>query len=204
MHPADSPSLRDAYWQLLNHIGAHRVPHSGRTLVDHLRGTYELLLRWECDEVTCVAGLFHSIYGTQTFAQSLLDRSQRNYVRHAIGATAEQLVFLFSICDRDSFFENIGVRNASLPSKVTGGLIEVSSETLSKLVKIEVANTLEQIPYKKRISDKVMEIYARQCKAAKPVIPDQAFRQCVRLFEHRVPHEVWNSAGKMMISKPCV
>ncbi len=163
------------------------MPHSGRTLLDHLRGTYELLTHWGSHEVTRIAGLFHSIYGTQTFAHALLDRSQRSYVRSVIGATTEHLVFLFSTCDRDSFFANIGATNISLLNKVNGELLEVSPETLSALVEIEVANTLEQIPHKKRISPKVMDIYERQCKAAKPVIPDAAFSLCVRVFERYVP-----------------
>ena len=182
--PVGSPRLNGAYWQLLHHVGAHQVPHSGRTLLDHLRGTYELLTQWGSNEATCVAGLFHSIYGTKTFAHSLLDHSQRSYVRSMIGAATEQLVFLFSTTDRDSFFENIGVEDISLLNNVDGELVEVSPDTLSALVEIEVANTLEQIPHKNRISSKVMDIYARQCKAAKPVISDQAFRQCVRVFEH--------------------
>jgi (p)ppGpp synthase/HD superfamily hydrolase len=186
--PVGNPRLNDAYWQLLHHIGAHQVPHSGRTLLDHLRGTYELLTQWGSKEVTRVAGLFHSIYGTQTFAHALLDRSQRSYVRSTVGATTEHLVFLFSVCDRDSFFENIDTKNISLLNKVDGELVEVTPQTLSALVEIEVANTLEQIPHKKRISLEVMDIYARQCKAAKPVLPDVAFRQCVRVFEHYLPN----------------
>ncbi len=182
--PVGSLRLNDAYWQLLHHVGAHQVPHSGRTLLDHLSGTYELLTQWRSDETTCVAGLFHSIYGTQTFAHSLLDHSQRSYVRNMIGAATEQLVFLFSTTDRDSFFENIGNKDITLLNNVDGELVEVSPATLSALVEIEVANTLEQIPHKNRISSKVMDIYARQCKAAKPVISDKAFRQCILVFEN--------------------
>ncbi len=189
--PVGSRRLNDAYGQLLHHVGAHRVPHSGRTLLDHLRGTYELLTQWGSNEATCVAGLFHSVYGTKTFAHSLLDHSQRGYVRSLIGAEAEQLVFLFSITDRDSFFENIGAEDVSLLNNVDGELVAVLPQTLSALVAIEVANTVEQIPHKKRISRKVMDIYTRQYKAAKPVISDKAFRQCVHVFENYLADVGW-------------
>ncbi len=169
---------------MLVHVGARQVPHSGRTLLDHLRGTYELLTQWECNEATCVAGLFHSIYGTQTFAHSLLDHSQRGYVRSLIGVAAEQLVYFFSTTDRNKYFDNIGASDVMLLNTIDGELVEVPSATLNALVAIEVANTVEQIPHKPRISRGVMEVYTRQCEAAKAVIPDEAFRQCVRVFAH--------------------
>lgn len=181
-----SPRLNNTYWRFLHTIGAHQVPHSGRTLLDHLTGTYELLTQWGSNEATCVAGLFHSVYGTQTFGHSLLDHDQRNHVRSMIGDAAEQLVFLFSTTDRDSFFENIGAADILLLNGVNGEFIDVPPETLSALVEIEVANTLEQIPHKKRISPTVMNIYARQCIAARPVIPGKAYRHCVRVFECNV------------------
>lgn len=160
------------------------MPHSGRSLSDHLWGTYELLVQWESDESTCVAGLFHSVYGTQTFGHSLLGRDQRDIVRSVIGPVAEQLVFLFGTIDRDRLFENIGAGRKSLLIGTNGELAEVLPETLSALIEIEVANTLEQIPHKKRISQKIMNIYARQCIAAKPVLTERAYRQCVDVFAH--------------------
>ncbi len=178
----------DAHNQLLHRLGAHRVPHSGRTLLDHLKGTYELLTQWGSTETTCIAGLFHSVYGTRTFAPSLLGHDRREKIRGVLGAEAEQLVYWFSICDRNSFFENIGAETISLRNEADGGSVAVSSQMLNALVEIEIANTVEQVPHKKRISSKVMDVYTRQCLAARPVISDRAYTQCVRVLENHQPN----------------
>lgn len=79
---------------LLVRLGAAEIPHSGATLLDHLVGTYDLLLDWGAPDATCVAGLFHSVYGTPRFKQVLTD--DRELIKDAIGPEAESLVWKFS------------------------------------------------------------------------------------------------------------
>ena len=76
--------------------GAALAPHSGRTLYAHLRGVHELLSDWGRPEHECVAGLCHSIYGTDGYQTSLASVAERDFVRTAIGAQAENLVFAFA------------------------------------------------------------------------------------------------------------
>ena len=174
--------MKDEHKEFLLKAGAGQVSHSGRTLFDHLSGTYELLKSWGNKEVICVAGLFHSVYGTQTFACHLIDRDQRNGVAGVIGVEAERLVFLFCNCDRDCFFENIGSDEILLVDKVQRRLVDVSTDILRALVEIEIANILEQIPHKTKISSEVMRTYVDQCGAARTIISTEACRHMTNVF----------------------
>ena len=116
--------MQDTIRTFLISLDANKTRHSGRTLFDHLKGVHDLLRDWDNEHHVCLAGLFHSIYGTNTFKhQSLNDRAK---LIEMIGLKAELLVHYFSTKDRP-FFESIedkGVRR--------------------DLLEIEAANLLEQ------------------------------------------------------------
>ena len=108
---------------LLN-LDANQTPHSGRVLYDHLKGVHDLLRDWDNGMDVCMAGLFHSIYGTSTFKhQSLKDRGE---LIKLIGVKAELLVHYFATKTRPMFedVEDEGIRK--------------------QLMEIEAANLLEQ------------------------------------------------------------
>jgi hypothetical protein len=76
------------------------------SFLDHLVGTQAILRAWGCAEHVCQAGLFHSIFGTESFqAFSLpLDEagSNRATVRATIGKEAEGLALVNCVMERDS------------------------------------------------------------------------------------------------------
>jgi hypothetical protein len=77
------------------------IPHSNTTLANHLLGVYSLMLQAKAPEHLCLAGLFHSIYGTEFFENGII--IDRNTVRDYIGKVAEELVFLYChFNDRDN------------------------------------------------------------------------------------------------------
>jgi len=69
--------------------------HSGRNLIDHLSGTADLLAQWNCDMDIVLAGLCHSVYGTDSYHTVTIDPSRRDEVRALIGERAEQLAWEF-------------------------------------------------------------------------------------------------------------
>jgi hypothetical protein len=76
------------------------IPHSKTTLFNHLYNTYKILKSHGADETTCLAGLYHSVYGTEFYNRLNLDREE---VQAVIGKEAENLVYKFcSLTDRDS------------------------------------------------------------------------------------------------------
>jgi hypothetical protein len=126
--------ITDRHLYFLDDIGASKVRHSGATLLTHLVGTHELLRQWGCPDHVCLAGLFHSIYGTNVFEHKLMDRDRysRERLWDLIGSHAEELVYLFATSDRPrAWFDG------SLDDSV-------GTPTLRKLREIEAANLLEQ------------------------------------------------------------
>jgi len=76
------------------------IEHSGISLASHLLGVYSFLRLAKAPEYVCLAGLFHSIYGTEFYDADI--KIDRTHVRNYIGKEAEELVFLFChLRDRD-------------------------------------------------------------------------------------------------------
>ena len=123
----------------LRSIGADRTAHSGRSLMAHLMGTFDILYRWGCAESTCLAGGLHSIYGTNIFARETLGSDDRVMVRARFGAEAEALAWLFGSIDRPTAIElGYGVdRRCGCP-------VTLEDTELYALRLIEAANLLEQ------------------------------------------------------------
>ena len=75
------------------------VPHSKASFFGHLYNTFFILKNMNASEETCLAGLYHSCYGTERF--SLKDKINREDVVFYIGKDAEELVYYFSLPNRD-------------------------------------------------------------------------------------------------------
>ncbi|MDP9651472.1 DUF6817 domain-containing protein [Paraburkholderia caledonica] len=137
----------------LRKCGAHEIQHSGRTLLDHLFGTYSILRDADVGVEVCQAALFHSVYGTTKFREQLLPFSERATVVAQIGPNAEELVMLFALLDRpDTFLKTMTNRLRPLRFKF-GALAPVghyseeagiSAQQFNHLLLIEVANLLDQ------------------------------------------------------------
>ena len=130
---------------LLDGLPIRNIEHLGRPLREHLVGTHRLLDRWGNPEHVCLAGLFHSIYGTKSFPAAAVATESRERVRRTIGEDAESLVFIFGMSDR----KRLLLENRSAPyywvDYRSGERTEVASEVLNELVEIEVANFTEQM-----------------------------------------------------------
>ena len=50
------------------------VPHYNKNLFQHLINVYKKLRKWKCNEDICYEGLFHSIYGNESFTQKNRNR----------------------------------------------------------------------------------------------------------------------------------
>ena len=105
--------------------GADENSHTGRNLMDHLVGTAEILMGWECDKDVVLAGLCHSIYGTDSYHTVTIDPSRREEVRSLIGDKAEEFAWRFG-----------NRKNPRMRSFIENGETE--------LVVIECANLIEQ------------------------------------------------------------
>ncbi len=124
---------------LLDECGAMERPHSGRTLFDHLVGTYGLLREWGNSESICLGGLFHSIYGTNAFRHQSLPHTQRPLLQKYIGREAESLAWNFCNIERPWAIISALRSTAQAPEDLSE-----LQPNWSALAEIEVANLIEQ------------------------------------------------------------
>ena len=135
---------------LLRKLEAHTTSHSRGTLLEHLEGTHDLLAEWGNGPDVCVAGLFHSIYGTYAFDKRSAGLDMRDTIRDAIGAEAERLVHLFCVTDRRCFYDHLGEGRLTLRDIVENRDLAIDRDTLAALIEIEVANVVDQVPRRSR------------------------------------------------------
>lgn len=123
--------------EYLKELGTLDVAHSGRSFYDHLCRVEQILRVCNCNEDVCLAGLYHSIYGTNSFRrQTATDREK---IKQVIGARAEELAWLF--CSANRPFCWFCGNNFVL---IDGSSVVVDDQTLHDLQMIEGANLLEQ------------------------------------------------------------
>lgn len=135
-------ALKPEFASALSRFGTMDLAHSGRTLHEHLLGTFRLLGEWGCEAHVCSAGLFHSIYGTNAFAPACLTLEKRRELQSLIGTRAEQLVFWFASSERPAGFL---LAAAGHPLRMRNGTSEhVPAEQIRELLTIECANLFEQ------------------------------------------------------------
>src|SRR5689334_19138700 len=163
--------------------GAADTAHPSGTLLAHLRGTAECLARWGCPEHLRLAGLYHSVYGTEAFRTTTIAPAERGRVRARIGARAERLVHLYSTIARRTLYENLG-RGApyTVVDRGTGEEIGLDGvEELADLMTLDVANRLEQLP-RTSMSLRRMEHDRRIYERAIPLLPAAAVAELRRRY----------------------
>ena len=108
----------------LEALGMNQIPHGSRgadlahgSFMDHLLGVEVAMRELGCGESMALAGLMHSVYGTEGFQYYTLPLSERPKVRELIGARGELAVFYNCVMDRDS----LDVLCAEVASRMDAG-----------------------------------------------------------------------------------
>ncbi|GAA5169747.1 DUF6817 domain-containing protein [Viridibacterium curvum] len=139
---------------LLQAVGADNHPHThGRSLLGHLVGTAQLLIAWNAPIATVLAGLCHSIYGTNAFRPVSLPRHQRQRLRNAIGPRAEHIVWLFANLRRPATLERAMRSHRTLVRQRSGRTRHCRLDDLQQLFVLECANLADQAPRRQQLSE---------------------------------------------------
>ncbi|MDJ0838406.1 MAG: hypothetical protein QNK37_17950 [Acidobacteriota bacterium] len=147
------------YLEFLKTANTDENPHSERSLTEHLIGCYNLLKEWGNTEDICLAGLFHSIYGTESYPLTTISAERRLEVKQVIGEKAENLVNLFCRSERSSFFTTIEDPSPLIRDSDKDELVPITKEELKGLIELEVANVVEFIPHRNDIPAKLKNYY---------------------------------------------
>jgi hypothetical protein len=165
----------EAVESVLRGLGAERIPHSGADLLQHLVGTARLVDIWGCPRYLCLAGLLHSVYGTESFGDKLLSLSDRHQLQSIVDEKTEQLVYLFCHASRKTLYE--ALRNPDCPAYLldpgTSEPLHVDTQDLIDLMVLDVANYVEQANRSKPGSP-IEESFAQDLCTLAPLLPKAA------------------------------
>jgi hypothetical protein len=126
--------------------GTDKVPHSKTPFLAHLIGVYTDLKEWGAPEHLCLAGLFHSIYGTQAFQGFKLPIEERGTIRGLIGERAERLAYVNCALTRDSLDSSVAAGGSPrLWDRFTDAPLEVTDEEFTELITLHLCDRLEQV-----------------------------------------------------------
>jgi hypothetical protein len=180
--------IRPQIQKLLDEVGTAERPHGGRSLREHLEGTCRLLEQWGNPDEVCLAGLFHSIYGTQYYRGQSLPPEQRERVRRRIGLRAEELAYLFGACDREHLVSNVHKSgDYTLLDRIRQQEVPISGRTLSALLEIELANVLEQLPPSTELGEELRALWLRRWKKVRPFVSARAYNSFAAYFQGHEP-----------------
>lgn len=167
--------IEQKHLDLLLELNADENPHSGGELLDHLRGTNDFLAAWGNDQPVCLGGLFHSIYGTQSYKTESASLEDREHIRAVIGERGERLAFLFCVSHRWHFFERLGQEEPVLWDRIKEEEMPVTQDELRDLVEMEVANYIEFMP-RLDFTGEELDQFQDRVESAKEQITAKAYR----------------------------
>ena len=157
------------------------IEHSQSTLVSHLKGTHKILRNWSCPDYVCLAGLCHSIYGTESFLKYPVNLENRKYVQDLIGLEAEQLVYLFGVHKKNSLWENIDrSENFVLVDRLSEAIFKITESDLANLITLTLANWLEQRP---AAGIENQQLRKNEFLRSKKYLPISAYAEFLKAYE---------------------
>jgi hypothetical protein len=142
-----SPSLKQLTDYLIG-LGAKEVVHTEKSYLAHLIGVYRLMEACGCSEELCLAGMFHSIYGTELFQRFGLPLERRPEIRAFIGERAERLAYLNCAMDRSSLDRVVDQPEGPylISDRLTGEEVFLGRDDFDDLCRVHLYDWLEQIP----------------------------------------------------------
>lgn len=110
------------YIKCINYLatkGTAKINHANHSFFQHLIQVYNVLRSWNCSEDVCYAGMFHSIYGNESFKHKT--ETDRAVIKELIGEKAEEIVFLYN---KDRFHSH-ETRVIHFANELDNGIVDV-------------------------------------------------------------------------------
>jgi len=164
-------------FKMLKSLGAGEFTHLNGTLIEHLEGTQNLLNSWGADPFLCDAGLFHAVYSTDGYADTLSSLTYRDKIAKVIGVEAERVVYDYCACDRDFVWPQIGHKDVVIfRDRFTKQERVLSSLELFYFCELTVANELEIAKHSSEFIQKHGEYLLDLFERMSPYISSGAIR----------------------------
>ena len=134
----------DEKFKQLSELGAADFAHINGSLIDHLKGTRDLLSSWSAPPALQDAGLYHAAYGTAGFEERMVAANQREKIAQIVGPQAEEIVYQYCACDRDYFWPQLGlIEHPKSRNRFTLETYQLKLQAVKDFCELTVANELE-------------------------------------------------------------
>ncbi|GIH14304.1 DUF6817 domain-containing protein [Rugosimonospora africana] len=184
------PAHVERVTEFLRARGAADLAHPGGTLLAHLLRVSQRLADWGASGDVGLAGLCHAAYGTDGFAQGLLELTQRASLAELIGERAEALVYLYGSCDRTATYPRLG--SAGPPvfrDRFTGAEHPPAEEQVRAFLDITAANELDVFSHNEELAARHGAGLYRVLAASRDRMSDAAWAAVHHDLGDRVPVE---------------
>jgi hypothetical protein len=133
-------------------MGVAEIPHTHKSYLGHLIAVCRYLESQGFAQDVCLAGMFHSIYGTELFQGFKLPLERRGEVRDLIGERAERIAYLNCAMDRASFDRAVeqDTEPYRIVDRITGEEVAVTRDDFDGLCQVHLFDFLEQVPRSKK------------------------------------------------------
>jgi Rps23 Pro-64 3,4-dihydroxylase Tpa1-like proline 4-hydroxylase len=186
---------RKAILDFLRDHGAETIGHSGNSFLDHLEGVERVLDRWGTSLDVRMAGLLHSIYGTEGFQP--ISKVCQEDIEGLVGPDAELLIRYFCNIDPQKLIQSFESRKLSIVDK-DGVECAVKRRHLDALLLIHLANNAEQLPRLRYMTDVVAADYKDYLRV-RALIPSAARVELDTMFD-RLTHSGVNNTDELLFT----
>lgn len=174
---------RDETADRLQQLGADELGHINGSLLAYLEGTRHLLRTWGSRPALCEAGLYHAVYGTAGYGEKLLTLADRARVAGWIGVEAEEIVYVFSACDRDHFYAQImRVDEPEYRDRFTGQRFHLPHPLLTDLCELTMANELQIASGSQEAEEQARRLFHAGFARMERYVCPQAFLESKRIL----------------------
>ncbi|GIW79318.1 MAG: hypothetical protein KatS3mg105_1125 [Gemmatales bacterium] len=128
-------------------LGVDKIAHTKKTYLAHVIGVYRDLEARGFDRDVCLAGMFHSIYGTEMFQRFKLPLDRRQEIRDLIGERAERIAYYNCVMDRGSFYEAAKSDGEAytIVDRLTRQPITMNRQDFDDLCRVHFYDWMEQV-----------------------------------------------------------
>lgn len=164
------------------HVDDHQ--HLASPLRAHLLGVHGLLKQWGARPALCRAGLFHAVDSTQHFHAKLA--RDPGALADSIGAEAAGLIALYTACDRDSVWVQIGrVAVVQFNDRHTGATRPMSASELADFCELTMANELDILRRERAHRDAYGALFRELLSRMRPFVSAPAWSSFVLILGER-------------------
>lgn len=142
--------------------GADELEHAGGSLYVHLHRVAKRLTTLGASDTLVLAGLAHAAYGTDGFPTHLFDwQTERPVLEAVIGSEAEQLVYRYGACDRETTWRDLA-EHRTVTDRFTGTSEELSTADLRDFVDLTIVNELDVLDHAPDLAPKLHQFLQEQ------------------------------------------